>query len=341
MPTIRTATAKACELSAAEVLAESVWLSWDRFVQQDALVYRTVESTRFVGSAAGNAASPPSVRVTTANPSIDIQRVDPRNVDAVHRARVALRRIRSNIRLARRLFDEAWTDVVLADLSWYAGELGAVRDWDVMHARVLDACDRVRSLATPYEAARLEVGEKILIENLEHERQRCFGDLLVARGDSRFQRLLTLMPAGLEEVSSGADRGEGADVMRKLVAKQWRRFAAHAEATRREPTDAALHDLRVSVKRVRYAADMATPVIGAASRRFSTEASALQDVLGEYHDSTVVRAWLMKVSPLVPPVATFTAGQVSLAEAEASAKLRAAWPKCWSRLEKFGKKTFG
>ena len=51
------------------------------------------------------------------------------------------------------------------------------------------------------------------------------------------------------------------------------------------PADEELHDARKSVKRARYAAELAGPELGRKGGRYIEAAKELQDVLGEHQDA--------------------------------------------------------
>lgn len=53
-------------------------------------------------------------------------------VERVHQSRVALRRIRSNLRTFRLALDPGWGTSLRAELGWYGGRLGQVRDLHIL-----------------------------------------------------------------------------------------------------------------------------------------------------------------------------------------------------------------
>ena len=61
---------------------------------------------------------------------------------------------------------------------------------------------------------------------------------------------------------------------------------------RRPSQERALHDVRKAAKRLRYAAEAATPVLGAQAEELAARAEAVQEVLGEHQDTVVSRAAL-------------------------------------------------
>ena len=66
--------------------------------------------------------------------------------DAVHKMRVATRRLRSDLATFRPfLATDRWA-TVRDELAWIGGLLGAVRDLDVLEARILDHIDQIDPL---------------------------------------------------------------------------------------------------------------------------------------------------------------------------------------------------
>src|SRR5436305_2612399 len=61
----------------------------------------------------------------------------------VHQARVALRRLRSDLRTFAPLLDTEWTDHLRAEARWFAHLLGDVRDADVLHAALVREAERL------------------------------------------------------------------------------------------------------------------------------------------------------------------------------------------------------
>jgi CHAD domain-containing protein len=55
--------------------------------------------------------------------------------DAVHKMRVASRRMRSALQAYRRIVDRSATRELTEELKWLAGVLGDARDLEVLHAR--------------------------------------------------------------------------------------------------------------------------------------------------------------------------------------------------------------
>ena len=62
-----------------------------------------------------------------------------REPEDVHQARVATRRLRSDLRTFAPLLDREWLDGLRAELKWLGGELGPVRDAEVLRDRLVES----------------------------------------------------------------------------------------------------------------------------------------------------------------------------------------------------------
>ena len=86
--------------------------------------------------------------------------------------------------------------------------------------------------------------------------------------------------------------GPPVEVLPRLVRRPWRHLSQAVEALGDNPEDEALHEVRIRAKRLRYAAEAATPVIGKPAQRFASAVATLQGVLGDMNDAVVAEAWL-------------------------------------------------
>src|SRR4029077_5001645 len=68
------------------------------------------------------------------------------DAEDVHQARVATRRLRSDLRTFQPLLDGDWTDRLREELRWVGGELGTVRDAEVLRDRLRAAAGTLPDL---------------------------------------------------------------------------------------------------------------------------------------------------------------------------------------------------
>jgi CHAD domain-containing protein len=100
----------------------------------------------------------------------------------VHQARVATRRMRSDLRTFRPLLDETWTAGLREELGWIAGLLGGVRDADVLGERLRAGAARL----APVDAKAAQA----LVRRVEDHRELARAELLKALDSPRYARLL-------------------------------------------------------------------------------------------------------------------------------------------------------
>jgi CHAD domain-containing protein len=248
------------------------------------------------------------------------------DVEGVHQARVATRRLRSDLRTFRTLLDPDSTRALREELGWLAEGLGAVRDCDVLLARM-----RSRAAGLPAEDRK---GAKSVLAMLERRRGDAYDELLATLRGERYLRLLDRLVEEANEPSllPGSDLPADA-ALPPLVARPLRRLGKQMQALGDEPTDDELHAARIRTKRARYAVEAASPVLGKRARVVATAAAKLQDVLGEYRDAVVAEQWLdYRVRHTRSVAVAFAAGKLAGLERAAQERARARWRKAWKSL---------
>jgi CHAD domain-containing protein len=253
-----------------------------------------------------------------------------REPEAVHKFRVAVRRLRALLRSLGSGVDRVWADQLRAELGWLGRALGEVRDRDVLLLRLraqveeLDATDRT--------AARR------LLARLEEERVDARVELEAVLGSGRYLTLL----ARLEEASE-APRwvGRKEQPLEQLAAKEFRRLQKAAAVLDGDPTDEQLHKARIRAKRARYAAEVAEPALGKPARRVIERAKEFQDVSGEHQDAVVAEETLRRLAEGAEPrVVAFAAGRLAELQHERRLRARREIPSAWKRLDKAGRKAW-
>ncbi len=234
--------------------------------------------------------------------------------EAVHRARVALRRLRSELKTHRDELDAEWRRAVVADVRWLGGALGAVRDLDILRSRLAGAA-HATGAGGP--------GSSELVERLDGEHAAATAALAEAYDSGRYLVLLRRLEAGASDRPAGA-RGRGRAAVRSGVRRSGRRYLRHEGVIARRPTPERLHALRKDAKRLRYSAESAAAV-GAVPARLAKRAEAVQGSLGAYHDAVVAEAWLTSAAATSSPAAAFAAGLAVAAERTEQRRVLEVW----------------
>ena len=208
--------------------------------------------------------------------------------DAVHKMRVATRRLRSALTTFAPLVDADLAHRLRDELKWLAAELGAARDAEVMR-------DRVRT-AVATEADGAGSGPVAAIADAElGQAYRTAHDRVLAELDGeRYHDLLTALDelVTAPPLTRRAARRAGT-VLPRQVARSYakvRKIVARAEAA---PPGAEqeelLHDARKAAKRSRYAGESVSGVFGKDAVRFAAAMEGVQEALGEHQDSVLTR----------------------------------------------------
>jgi CHAD domain-containing protein len=246
--------------------------------------------------------------------------------EGVHQARVATRRLRSDLLTFRPLLDQAWAAPLRNELGWLAKSLGEVRDGDVL-------LDRMRRRAGQFPEPSSRGAARVLAA-LEESRDKAYAELLATLRDERYVALLDRLvaaanaPALLLEADLPAPA-----ILPDLVSRPWESLARRVKKLGDSPTDAELHDIRIRTKRVRYAAEAIAPLVGRQARAFARAAAALQEELGDLNDAVVAELWLQswaRGSRSMPGV--FAAGELAGLERASAGQHRSRWRNAWKEL---------
>jgi CHAD domain-containing protein len=227
-----------------------------------------------------------------------IHRYDPlarRDVpDAVHKMRVAVRRLRSALVTYRPLFVREQTELIREVLKWLAAVLGEPRDAEVMRQRLEEM------LAEESPEVVRGAGYRRMDEEMRAEYARARERMLEALGSERYFGLLDR----LDELAAAPPWTEKAarpvrSVLRKRVRHDYKRLLGrvrHAdEAEEPGEREHRLHEVRKAAKRVRYAAEPLTGIYGKPAKRFVRGMERVQSHLGDHHDAFVTQERLREL----------------------------------------------
>ncbi len=209
-----------------------------------------------------------------------------RGSDPIHDTRVAIRRLRSTLRVFSKLLDGS-VGHIEAELKWFAGLLGEVRDRQVQRRRFREALAEL-----PPELVLGPVANRINTD-LQSDQLKARTVVSDAMNSQRYLDLLASLqhwrtappltePPRLKAVNKRARRaGRKAD----------RRLAEAIEAG----DDALLHRARKAAKRARYAAELRQPVDKHA-KKTAKHYKQFQRVLGDHQDGVVASATLQHLA---------------------------------------------
>jgi CHAD domain-containing protein len=279
----------------------------------------------------GAATAADLVRHTVARSVAQIIRHDPGarlgdDIEDVHQLRVATRRLRSDLHSFAPLLDHERLAPVRVELGWLGRVVGAVRDTDVLAARLADHVTALPDVYAP--------GVTPLLSVLDREASIARSIMLTVLRDARYLELLdTLVELAASppfvKRSKLAKRSPH-KIAAAIAQRPWRRLSGAVAELGPEPSDAELHQVRILAKRCRYAAEAVAPLGGKPAARFAAAVADVQTVLGDHQDTVLAESWLTAASRSAP-AGLATAGQLIVLEQSRRLELRAEWPAVWKK----------
>ena len=208
---------------------------------------------------------------------------------AVHPTRVGTRRYRSVLRELGGLFEPERAAALDAELAWFAGSLGAVRDRQVLRAHLDDAVGEL-----PAELVAGPVVERIH-ETLSAEEAEAAARLAAVMRTKRYFALLAELRAWREQLPVVTDAP--VEDIARYIAKAERRVRRRIKAVPSgDGHDAALHGARKAAKRARYVAELSPPELGKHARRVEKRMKKTQGRLGLRQDRIVAADFLRRTA---------------------------------------------
>jgi CHAD domain-containing protein len=207
-------------------------------------------------------------------------------VEYIHQMRVALRRLRSALRLFKDWLPVGFVERVGPELKWLGTLLGNVRDYDVLLGATLP------ELLRTGKQSRAGAHEKRVAAAVAPRHDAAAAKMQRALRSRRYAALLNDLADTCLRVQQAAKPGVG-------KGKDLRDFAAgklkRAQRKLRADPDDLLemtpderHQLRIAAKRLRYATDFFSSLFAnGPTRRYTERLAALQDALGKLNDQAV------------------------------------------------------
>jgi CHAD domain-containing protein len=214
--------------------------------------------------------------------------------NVVHAVRVAVRRMRSTIRVFAEFFEPSEAAHLEEGLVWWAGLLGEVRDMDILAQRQAALLDEL-----PGELILGPVASTIQVE-LAAQRKQAADAMTEALDTERYRKLIGLIHRWRSDPPFTSAVNAPADAIDPLIKKAKRKVnkrltSAAAARLAGEPSEELFHRARKASKRHRYAVEAALPVWGSKADKIISQRKDLQDLLGNYQDSIVSAAFLREL----------------------------------------------
>ncbi len=209
----------------------------------------------------------------------------------IHKARVATRRLRSDLKSLIGYCDETRVQGLRKELAWLGGVLGHVRDTDVLVGTLDERAARLTDVDADALAA--------LHARVQAERAEALVTLLDVMRSSRYHGLI----ADLQRLSVTPPLGDGVDgdapakpAARSLTSHSFDRVSRRVRRLPKAAPVEELHEVRKAAKQARYAAELVGPLAHGRTDELAERLTHLQDELGATQDAVTARDWLHHVA---------------------------------------------
>jgi CHAD domain-containing protein len=246
--------------------------------------------------------------------------------EEVHDMRVSIRRIRSVMRLLAAYYKPSAIDPLLEEMHKIASALGAVRDLDVL----------IADLTAYAETAGNGAALQPVIDALKAKNAQARKALIKTLDKGSYQRFAEDFSMFLLKPGKGARPVDLDDVrpsqVRHLLPPM---IYEHLGAVRAydgviaDADAAALHELRIEVKRLRYAVSVFSDILGSSAADFIAELKTIQDHLGKIADIRAAKDALKNAADGLDPAAQEALQQYLDAQDAEQDQLKADFSDVW------------
>ncbi len=217
----------------------------------------------------------------------------------VHQARVAIRRLRSALRLFSPFLTSCFVEVYAPRWQELAANLGSARDWDVFLAETLTPLEK----AFPGDADLAALRARG-----EANKAKAQASAGVALSRKDYSQLVLAFCAALfrNEPPTIEAPGSRADLsLRKFARRRLEQRAGVVKVLAKEHGKMNVerrHRLRIAFKKLRYALEFFAPILpGKRLSKYQSSLSAIQDLLGTLNDQVAASRLIMEMHPKGEP----------------------------------------
>jgi inorganic triphosphatase YgiF len=269
-------------------------------------------------------------------PAVD----DDRDIEGVHRARIAIRRLRAAFSLFIPMIEDGDHDRLRRELSWLSDLLGAARDLDVM---------QVETFEPQVNAGEAPLGATSLLAEVGKRRKDARQALHAALHSDRMRKLLFDLVRWLDHGEWQA-RAEAQDrapkCARQLLAKRFKKLRKRARGIA-DANAETRHAIRIAAKKLRYMSEFFDDLVKGGKRRarykiFVRSLEKIQSSLGKIQDGaarakflqTMVTSMALEEPASRAAITAFAAGVFTAVERPKEQKLVRKADKAFAKIAK-------
>jgi inorganic triphosphatase YgiF len=226
------------------------------------------------------------------------------DIEGVHQMRVALRRLRSALKLFNQILHQQIAENILQDLIWITNTLGTARDIDVFISQTLPPI----MAQMPNQSSLV-----LLMKKARQERKSAYVNVREAITSQRYQHLLLALGFWLEKQSNQDKKIKKltiAEIAKPMLATCHEQLIKSGHNLKQATPDER-HRIRIAAKKLRYLVEFFASIYSTKKTNpFINYLSQLQDQLGIMNDISVTSALLEKLLGEKPSKELMTAKHI-------------------------------
>lgn len=218
------------------------------------------------------------------------------NPEYIHQMRVAMRRLRAALRVFSPLLPASFTSALKDAFTPLMVQLGQVRDLDVLHA---DIAAPVLAAMAKKQRSKHKSPLASLLAAIGQQRQHTRKQAIALLDSPAYGHalLIALQTLHQQEPDSSSNTLTRSPKLPRFAAKRLHSAGQHVarriRAVHHENPE-SLHDLRIAIKRLRYALDFFSPLTELKNLQpILPQLMHLQETLGQLNDLSHAGTWLM------------------------------------------------
>lgn len=243
--------------------------------------------------------------------------------ESIRKLRLSFRRVQYQMEAIGEIDRSLQTTALILRLHECAKPFGKLRDAEILESRLVKALvtrgntsegRHVKELATDARRSKqLAIDE--LVDSLDY--QRVVKELVDYRSTlpEMIESPLTIRPLALRAINDS-----------------WRRLRRDVKKTRRDNSNARLHAMRISAKRMMYVTQAFAHMLGPTADELVGRLDTFQHFLGTQHDQVIAAEWLKEVGRVHPQLASLTK-KISSEERQRAHHRLKRWRHFWKPVE--------
>lgn len=217
--------------------------------------------------------------------------------ESIRKLRLSFRRVQYQMETIGEIDRSLQTTALIPRLHECGKPFGKLRDAEILESRLVKALD---TRGDTIEGRHM----KELAVDARRNKQLAIDELLDSPAYLRVVKELDGYRSTLPETIESPLNIR--PLAQRAINNSWQRLRRDAKKARRDSSDARLHAVRISAKRMMYVTQAFAHILGPTADELAERLDTLQHFLGTQHDHVIAAEWFKEVGRVHPELAALT-----------------------------------